>query len=428
MINQGTIIADLLTALTINPSGSQFTNQGVMQATGAGGFVFDNGSFTNTGQTIQILDGSKLDADDVTISGGTLHTSGSGVINLGVTSATNLTNVTLDGDVRQANDDDTTVTGGLTNNGTWQLNSTGSATQATFNGSTTLGGTGEIVMSDNVNNRIRTGGTLTQAAGHTIRGAGALLNNTGGTIIADLLTALTIDPSGATGMINEGTLRATNSGGINIVSGAFENRALVEIESTSSLTRTGNYLQTSGTTMVDGVLAPTGTSVNLQGGVLGGTGTVTTSVNNTGGQVAPGNSPGRLDITGDYSQSDLGSIAIELGGYAAETDFDLLAVSGDATDLAGNVDVTLINGFLPTVGDMFTFLVAAQVSGALGVNCIACSGRVFDVDIGTDFAKLTVPAVPLPPAALLFASALIGMAVVSRRRSAVRPYLPVHHR
>ena len=161
MINQGTIIADQTTALTIDPAGTQFTNQGVMQATGAGGFFFNNGSFTNTGQTIQILDGSKLDADDVTISGGILQTSGSGVINLGVTSAMTLTNVTLDGDVRQANDDDVIVTGGLTNNGTWQLNSTGSATQATFNGSITLGGTGEIVMSDNVNNRIRSGGTLT---------------------------------------------------------------------------------------------------------------------------------------------------------------------------------------------------------------------------------------------------------------------------
>ncbi len=65
---------------------------------------------------------------------------------------------------------------------------------------------------------------------------------------------------------------------------------------------------------------------------------------------------------------------------------------------------------------MFTFLIAAQVSGALSVNRIVCSSRLFDVEIGTNFARLTVTAVPLPPAVGLFASALVGIALVSRRR------------
>ena len=44
MINQGTIIADALTPMTINPATQAFANRGTMQATGTGGFVFDGSS------------------------------------------------------------------------------------------------------------------------------------------------------------------------------------------------------------------------------------------------------------------------------------------------------------------------------------------------------------------------------------------------
>src|SRR5262249_39304445 len=43
--------------------------------------------------------------------------------------------------------------------------------------------------------------------------------------------------------------------------------------------------------------------VHLQGGTLGGPGVITGDVTNTAGVVAPGNSPGTLDIIGNYVQA-----------------------------------------------------------------------------------------------------------------------------
>ncbi len=46
--------------------------------------------------------------------------------------------------------------------------------------------------------------------------------------------------------------------------------------------------------------------------------------------MSPGASPGTLTITGDYTQTSAGTLAIEIGGVTAGTQFDQLAVSGVA--------------------------------------------------------------------------------------------------
>ena len=268
MVNQGTIIADQATAITIDPNGLGFTNQGTMQATGAGGFVFNPGTFTNTGQTIEVLTGSKLDLNGgATVVGGTLSTTGTGVINVkGSSTDLELNNVTIASTVNQANGFDAEINGGLTNNGTWNMNSTGSMTDLTFAGGITLGGNGEVVMSDQSNNRFLTNNTtLTQAANHTIKGAGQLLVNTGGmvnqgTIIADQATAITIDPNGL-GFTNQGTMQATGAGGFVFNLGTFTNTGqTIEVLNGSKLDLNG------GATVVGGTLSTTGTGViNVKG-------------------------------------------------------------------------------------------------------------------------------------------------------------------
>ena len=50
----------------------------------------------------------------------------------------------------------------------------------------------------------------------------------------------------------------------------------------------------------------------LQGGTLRGTGSITGGdVQNTGGTLAPGTSPGALSLTDDYSQGPGGTLAVE---------------------------------------------------------------------------------------------------------------------
>jgi len=59
----------------------------------------------------------------------------------------------------------------------------------------------------------------------------------------------------------------------------------------------GNYAQTAGLTQIDGTLVlGTGNSFTLSGGVLKGTGNITGNIINTGGTVAPGDSPGQLTV------------------------------------------------------------------------------------------------------------------------------------
>ena len=80
---------------------------------------------------------------------------------LNVTSSIRSLTVNALDSLTQLNDRDLTVsTVGVHNDGTITLESTGSTTQITFSGTNTLSGSGTLVMSDNVNNRIRVGVTL----------------------------------------------------------------------------------------------------------------------------------------------------------------------------------------------------------------------------------------------------------------------------
>ena len=379
MVNQGTIIADQATAITIDPNGLGFTNQGTMQATGAGGFVFNPGTFTNTGQTIEVLTGSKLDLNGgATVVGGTLSTTGTGVINVkGSSTDLELNDVTIASTVNQGDGFDAEINVGLTNNGTWNMNSTGGNTDLTFAGGITLGGNGEVVMSDQSKNRFLTNNTtLTQAANHTIKGAGQLLVNTGGmvnqgTIIADQATAITIDPNGL-GFTNQGTMQATGSGGINIIQtgSTFTTSGTVAVGNGSQVNVTGTYTQTGGTTTLDGTLDPTGT-VQLQAGTLNGSGTVASDLSSDA-TISPGSSAGKLTIDGNLTLTDSSILFFEIGGNIQSQEYDFLDVAGTVA-LDGTLNFDFFDGaeFILSDSDTLTVLSGSTITGTL-----------FDIDSG----------------------------------------------
>ncbi|EDY81587.1 hypothetical protein VDG1235_1205 [Verrucomicrobiia bacterium DG1235] len=78
------------------------------------------------------------------------------------------------------------------------------------------------------------------------------------------------------------------------------------------------------------------------------------------GTVAPGNSPGTLEVA-DFANE--GVLEIELAG-TANGEFDRVLVSG-AASLGGSLQVSLLDGFRPESGDRFTFIEwgAGQQSG-----------------------------------------------------------------
>jgi T5SS/PEP-CTERM-associated repeat protein len=89
-------------------------------------------------------------------------------------------------------------------------------------------------------------------------------------------------------------------------------------------------------------------------GEVRGNGTITSTSFQNNGLVSPGTSPGTLHITGAYTQSAEAKLLIEI---ASTTAFDRLEIIGTAT-LGGLLEVALLNGFVPELGDSFAIMSA----------------------------------------------------------------------
>ncbi|NLE58373.1 MAG: hypothetical protein GX616_08435, partial [Planctomycetes bacterium] len=70
----------------------------------------------------------------------------------------------------------------------------------------------------------------------------------------------------------------------------------------------------------------------------------------------------QLDIQGDFKQSSAAQLRIRLGGTLPADQYDRIDASGHA-ELAGTLDVRLINGFAPGAGDRFQILEAGSRTG-----------------------------------------------------------------
>ena len=161
-----------------------------------------------------------------------------------------------------------------------------------------------------------------------------------------------------------------------------------------TLTLTGNSTYGGLTTVAAGKLVVTGSltgEVLVKGGATlaggGSTGRVTVE---PGGTVSPGNSPGTLTINGDYVQSGGALLRAEIGGAAAGSGYDQLVVSG-AANLAGILNLTLVNGFQPMVGDHFTIVSSGTLSG--GFSRINSSGFTASANQNGSGLLLTVTSV-----------------------------------
>jgi hypothetical protein len=167
---------------------------------------------------------------------------------------------------------------------------------------------------------------------------------------------------------------ASNSGSLTVKNGkalttkAFTNTGTVVIGpgTNSTLTAPGSgYTQNTGgastalTASLSKLVASAASgNVTINGGSLSGIGTVQTAAGQTftnGATVSPGSSPGILAATASYAQTAGGSLPIEIGGTTLGTQYDRLAVTGNAS-LNGTLALSTINGFVPTAGQTFNVL------------------------------------------------------------------------
>lgn len=169
-------------------------------------------------------------------------------------------------------------------------------------------------------------------------------------------------------------LMGTGTEGIN----KFSNFETLSMQGTAwTLTGTGTF--TTSSTVQSGVLNVNGqlTSPTLtvqSGGTLGGIGTITGAVNNSG-NIAPGNSIGKLNIIGPYTQVSGSTYTVEVNSTAS----DLINVTGPATLQAQTgVNVLAAPGSY-SVGKRYTILTAS--GGVTGTYSTLTDNAPF-VDFG----------------------------------------------
>ncbi len=226
----------------------------------------------------------------------------------------------------------------------------------TFTGINNITGTGTFSNEDTLEIQAGTlniAPTLTQLSGSDLSAStwrvmnNSTLNISSGANITRNFADVTID--GASSSFSKIDSMVENYGSFAITGGynhsapaAFTNGGIITIGSGSKFTATSGVTQTAAGTL-------------LGSGMLSGN--LTSS-----GTIRPGNSPGILEIDGDLTLTSTSLLEIELGGTGPD-EFDQVIVSGTA-ELNGRLEVPILPGYTPNVGDNFEFLSAGvEVTG-----------------------------------------------------------------
>jgi hypothetical protein len=248
--NQSTINA---TGGTLSMQPISATNTGTMEASSTGTLAFTNGvetAYNNTGGTIQALSGGIVQLENGIYTGGTLTTTGTGVIQLSGDAILN--NLTNTGTVQVSNNT-ALLQGTVTNTGTINLQ-----TNATLfmSGNVTLVGSGSVNLSGSSNLDANftsvglSGGQLTSQ--QLIHGSGTFdkLPVTNQATIAADSSGNTLFLTGST-VTNTSTMEASGGG-------------ILQIDGDETILNTGGIIE-----------ALTGSTVNIVGTIKGGTLTTT---------------------------------------------------------------------------------------------------------------------------------------------------------
>jgi Bacterial Ig-like domain/Passenger-associated-transport-repeat len=187
-----------------------------------------------------------------------------------------------------------------------------------------------------------TGGANTMALGSSASFHGAIDLVTSG-------TTLTFDQGAGNALPDDATLNTTIIGSGSIIK---VGTGALTLSATGS-TFTGTTDVQAGTLLVDGSIANSTTTVQ-SGGTLGGHGTVGEVTVQSGGTLAPGNGAGIIHAH-DVTFQAGSALKIEIGGTTPGTQYDQIQIDGTAT-FAGSLDISFINGFRPTVGQIFFLL------------------------------------------------------------------------
>ncbi|MCW5933626.1 MAG: hypothetical protein KIT45_04895 [Fimbriimonadia bacterium] len=349
LVNNGLVSADV-GGHVLHLRDKNKTNNATMQATNSS-FLDIVGITVNQGANGEILaDGGTVRLQgDATIQGGKLRSVGDFAIT--VENGTNTLQVVRnEAAVRIVNGRTLQIASSpFQNAGTVLVNTAGGFGVSTlaFLDNTTLSASGSIIMNaanTEATLSVAANKTLTQAPAHTIRGRGTI----------------SIDATGR--LVNNGTIRADVGGHTLFISNGnrLDNRGTVAVNTGCFMSATGGYVQTAGNTNVNGTMTVNSGPMEIQDGILSGVGIINgTVVLSNNAQLSPGNSPGTLTINGNYTQGPDNTYLVEIAGRSAGQ-WDRVAVNGTSPNgvatLDGVLEVALLDGFQPQLGDRFIIM------------------------------------------------------------------------
>lgn len=417
--NSGTI-----TATSVNNTGtlsggtlnaSQVLNSGFMNITTSN---FDTSSSTLTGGSWYLQGGSvnlgspgirQIGSNaSVYLQGGTMRGSNQLVSNSGFIENEASTQIG-GGTVGSIGANNFINSGSITNRGT--LTSTRSFTNSgTIQNDGALSNSGTFVIGGSLNNS-QFATLTTTAAGSTTVAKGGTVTNSGAVTNAGTLTVQA-----------GGVISSTPASGAVGPTASVTNTGTVDIQAGGAITGHGNYTQSSGTTTIDGILSA---NVTQNGGTINGNGVLDGNLILNGGMLAPGHSPGTLEITGNLDVAG-GILQMQIGGTTPGS-YDVIKVDGAASFASSGVlQLDFLNGFAPTQGStyqLFELTAGAQPVNDLQLEVIGLksSAGLSLVDnngvISLAVAADGVPApVPLPNSGGLLLAGGLGVWALSRRR------------
>ena len=227
-------------------------------------------------------------------------------------------------------------------------------------------------------------------------------------------------------------LALTGTGGVitatadTTVSGQVTGSGQLWKNGSGTLTLSGANIYVGNTNVSEGKLVLNGSVTSsvliYKNAALGGSGRITGNLTNLG-TLAPGNSPGKLTVTGNYVEG--GTLDVEVWGLTPGTQHDQVDASGTATFQAGsNLKVTRTGGTFDLARTQSVLAVkAAGYSGAFStldrgtqttqVLFDNASGRIYGTGLteAQTFADLTADASRKSVAAALYADSLTSATV-----------------
>jgi 6-phosphogluconolactonase (cycloisomerase 2 family) len=255
-----------------------------------------------------------------------------------------------------------TSSGADCNAGTIAMTSPGSVN---FSAHTVVTNTSSTGSCSTVSGSVFNAGTINLNTGSFRLGGGATLNNLPGATINLQGTTGILDGGGAGNVLNnQGSLLEAGSANTIGFTGSFNNSGTVTTSGSLTFGLSTNFIQTAGSTTVNGGILASDALLEIDGGLIGGTGSINAKLNNAGGIFGAGsqNTPGTLNLNQPETQGSNSTLYALISEVLAPVPYDQINSSSSMT-VAGTLRFQFGPGFTPAPNNTFNIANFASASG-----------------------------------------------------------------